>query len=80
MASAGSVKLEFSQQGSIGGTAGPYGPVNVAGINSATLLYTGAGPGFAIPVEFPPTPWVRITVTQSVADTVSFSIHTTPRG
>jgi hypothetical protein len=72
----GLVQLGFTTTGSEGGasSASTYGIAWPASQNSA-YVFAGAGPGFGIPIEYAPSPWCRIQVTNSVALTCSFAIH-----
>jgi hypothetical protein len=72
----GLVQLAFTTTGSEGGASSlnAYGIVWPAEQTSA-FVFAGAGPGFGIPVEYSPAPWMRIQVTGSCAITASFALH-----
>lgn len=63
----GAIQVQFSAT-----SAGPYGPMWVAGVASATV-FAGAGPGFG---EVPRVPagFARLLVTNSTAGVASFTI------
>jgi hypothetical protein len=64
----GAVRIEFS---GASGTA-PFAPLWVPGMSSAHV-WGGAGPGFGIVT--PPTPWGRISVSNSTAAPASFALY-----
>ena len=78
MASPGGVRLEWSSVG----TNGPFGsmvlpnPLVGAGTrDQQTFCWSGAGPGWGLVYGSPPTPYCRVSVSNSVSDTTTFSVH-----
>jgi hypothetical protein len=74
MANPGATRLEFAETGSAGGSAGPFAPVWPTGAGSA-FVWAGPGPGYGMPVAYAPSPWLRVAVVNSVADTASYALH-----
>jgi hypothetical protein len=73
----GLVQLAFTTApGSEGGasSSSTYGVAWPAAQTSA-FVFAGAGPGYGIPVEYAPSPWVRVQCTGSVSITASFAVH-----
>lgn len=73
MATAGAIRLEFSSVG----TTGPWAPIFIAGA-AFVGVWSGAGPGLGMKVAGVPAPYVRVTVTNSVADVSTFTLHPVP--
>jgi hypothetical protein len=57
VANPGATSLQFAEMGSAGGSDGPFAPLWLPSAGSA-FVWVGAGPGYAMPVEHPPTNWV----------------------
>lgn len=78
MTSPGLHQLQFAETGSAGGSAGPWGaawPLSTA----SAFVWAGAGPGYGQEITHPPTPWVRVAVTNSTADVASYTLHALTR-